>query len=29
VLLIPVVNLIMMYVFAFSRWPIEGRPLRR
>jgi hypothetical protein len=29
VLLIPVVNLIMMYVFAFSRWPVEGRPLRR
>lgn len=29
VLLIPVVNIIMMYVFAFSRWPIEGRALRR
>lgn len=27
VLLIPVINIIMMYVFAFSTWPIEGRPL--
>ena len=29
ILLIPVVNLIMMYVFAFSTWPIEGRAPRR
>ena len=29
VLLIPVVNIIMMYVFAFSQWPIEKHPLRR
>ena len=29
VLLIPIVNLIMMYVFAFSTWPIEDRERRR
>ncbi len=29
VLLIPIVNIIMMYVFAFSGWPIERRHLRR
>ena len=28
VLLIPLVNLIMMYVFAFSTWPIESRTFR-
>jgi hypothetical protein len=28
VLLVPVVNLIMMYVFAFSTWPIEGPMLK-
>lgn len=23
-LLIPLVNLVFLYVFAFSRWPVEG-----
>jgi hypothetical protein len=25
ILLVPVVNIVMLYVFAFSRWPIEVR----
>jgi uncharacterized sodium:solute symporter family permease YidK len=26
ILLVPLVNFVMIWVFAFSRWPVERRP---